>query len=146
MEMTYYTNMQYYCGCYLSDSQRNELIRQGWIPSDWSRDTFYKENKVPAYSSQIEHNKIKHIGTEPRECNYSVHNHQYITDYYEVKRSDFNQMEHKPTLTNVCRPLRLHNFDGFVEPTQKERKGEGWTETYQRDFHTTITKHFFIVD
>ena len=107
MEMTYYTNMQYYCGCWLSDSKRNELIRQGWIPSDWRRDTFYKENKVPAYSSQIEHNKIKHIGTEPKGCNYSVHNHQYDTDYYEVKRSDFNQMEHKPTLTNVCRPLRL---------------------------------------
>ena len=146
MEMTYYTNMRYYCGCWLSDSKRNELIRQGWIPSDWRRDTFYKENKVPAYSSQIAHNNIKHIGTEPRECNYSVHNHQYNTDYYEVKRSDFNQMEHKPTLTNVCRPLRLHNFDGIVELTQKERKGEGWTETYQRDFHTTITKHFFIVD
>ena len=146
MEMTYYTNMRYYCGCWLSDSKRNELIRQGWTPSDWSRDHFYKENKVPAYSSQIEHNKIKHIGTEPRGCNYSVHSHQYDTDYYEVKRSDFNQMEHKPTLTNVCRPLRLHNFDGIVEPTQKERKGEGWTETYQRDFHTTITKHFFIVD
>ena len=62
MEMTYYTNMQYYCGCWLSDSKRNELIRQGWIPSDWSRNHFYKENKVPAYSSQIEHNKIKHIG------------------------------------------------------------------------------------
>lgn len=146
MEMTYYTNMQYYCGCWLSVSKRNELIQQGWTPSEWSRDTFYKENKVPAYSSQIESNKIKHIGTEPRGCNHSVHNHQYDTDYYEVKRSDFNQMEHKPTLTNVCKPLRLHNFDGFVEPTQQERKGEGWTETYQRDFHTTITKHFFIVD
>lgn len=146
MEMTYYTNMQYYCGCWLSVSKRNELIQQGWTPSEWSRDTFYKKNKVPAYSSQIESNKIKHIGTEPRGCNHSVHNHQYDTDYYEVKRSDFNQMEHKPTLTNVCRPLRLHNFDGFVEPTQQERKGEGWTETYQRDFHTTITKHFFIVD
>lgn len=146
MEMTYYTNMQYYCGCWLSVSKRNELIQQGWTPSEWSRDTFYKKNKMPAYSSQIESNKIKHIGTEPRGCNHSVHNHQYNTDYYEVKRSDFNQMEHKPTLTNVCRPLRLHNFDGFVEPTQQERKGEGWTETYQRDFHTTITKHFFIVD
>ena len=146
MEMTYYTNIQYYCGCCLSDSKRNELIQQGWIPSDWSRDTFYKENKVPAYSLQIERNKIKHIGTEPIGCNYSVHSHQYDTDYYEVKRSDFNQMEHKPMLTNVCRPLRLHNFDGIVEPMQKERKGEGWTETYQRDFHTTITKHFFIVD
>ena len=146
MEMNYYTNMRYYCGCWLSDSKRNKLIQEGWTPSDWRRDTFYKENKVPAYSSQIEHNKIKHIGTEPKECNYSVHSHQYDTDYYEVKRSDFNQMEHKPTLTNVCRPLRLHNFDGIVESTQKERKGEGWTETYQRDFHTTITKHFFIVD
>ena len=146
MEMTYYTNMQYYCGCWLSVSKRNELIQQGWTPSEWSRDTFYKKNKVPAYSSQIESNKIKHIGTEPRGCNHSVHNHQYDTDYYEVKRSDFNQMEHKPTLTNVCKPLRLHNFDGFVEPTQQEHKGEGWTETYQRDFHTTITKHFFIVD
>ena len=55
-------------------------------------------------------------------------------------------MENKPKLTKICRPLRLHNFDGFVEHTQTERMGEGWTETYQRDFHTTITKHFFIVD
>ena len=55
-------------------------------------------------------------------------------------------MENKPKLTKICRPLRLHNFDGFVEHTQTERMGEGWTETYQRDFHTTITKHFFIAD
>lgn len=144
--MTYYINLSFYCVSYPTDKERNELKQQGWMPTKWCKDTYYKENKVPAYSSQIEHNKIKHIGTEPRECNYSVHSHQYDTDYYEVKRSDFNQMEHKPTLTNVCRPLRLHNFDGIVEPTQKERKGEGWTETYQRDFHTTITKHFFIVD
>ena len=43
-------------------------------------------------------------------------------------------------------PLRLCNFDGFTDVIQKKREGEGWTESYQRDFHTTITKHFFIVD
>lgn len=146
MEMSFYKNICFYCGCYLSETKRNKLKEQGWIPTSWSRNTFYKENKVPAYSSQIEQNKIQHIGTEPRGCNYSVHSHQYNTDYYEVKRSDFEKMANKPTLENICRPLRLHNFDGFVEPTQKERKGEGWTETFQRDFNTTITKHFFIVD
>lgn len=146
MEMTFYINESWYCGSYLSDAKRNELIQEGWQPSQYSRDHFVKRNKVPAYSSQIEHNRIKHIGTEPRGCNYSIHSHQYDTDYYEVKRSDFEKMENKPTLENVCRPLRLHNFDGFVEPIQTERRGEGWTETYQLDFHTTITKHFFIVD
>ena len=146
MEMSFYTDMNFYCGCWLSDAKRNELMQQGWKPSQWSRDHFYKENKVPAYSSQIETNKIKHIGTEPRGCNYSVHSHQYNTDYYEVKRSDFEKMEIKPEVKEVCRPLRLHNFDGFVEPTQTERRGKGWTESYQSDFHTTITKHFFIVD
>lgn len=144
--MTFYKDMSFYCGCYLSASKRNELIQAGWTPSQWSRDHFYKENKVPAYSSQIDQNKIRYIGTEPRYSNYSVHDHQYNTSYYEIKRSDFESMENKPILKNVCRPSRFQNFDGFVETIQKERKGEGWTESYQRDFHTTITKHFFIVD
>ena len=146
MEMSVYINETWYCGSYLSDAKRNELIQEGWQPSQYSRDHFVKRNKVPAYSSQIERGRIKHIGTEPMDCNYSIHSHKYDTDYYEVKRSDFEKMENKPKLEKVCRPLRLHNFDGFVEPTQKERRGEGWTETYQRDFHATITKHFFIAD
>lgn len=146
MEMTYYTNVSFYCGCYLSESKRNELIRQGWTPSNWSRDHFYKERKVPAYSSQIERSRIQHIGTEPRGCGYSVHNHQYNTDYYEVKKSDYEAMVNKPELVDVCRSLRLHNFDGFVETVQNERKGKGWQESYQLNFHTTITKIFFVVD
>lgn len=146
MEMNYYINLCFYCVSYPTDKERNELKQQGWMPTKWSKDTYYKENKVPAFSSQIEHNKIKHIGTEPIGCNYSVHDHQYVTDYYEVKKSDFDKMIYKPTLVKVHRPLRLHNFDGFVEPTQKELTEMGWTETFQKDFRTTITKHFFIVD
>lgn len=146
MAISYYTNKSFYCASYPTETQRKELMQDGWIPTAWNKDTFYKESKVASYSSQIDGHRIKHIGSEPVDGNYSVHNHQYITDYFEVKRSDFDQMAHKPTLSKVYRPLRLHNFDGFVEHTQTERMGEGWTETYQRDFHTTITKHFFIVD
>lgn len=42
MEMSVYINETWYCGSYLSDAKRNELIQEGWQPSQYSRDHFVK--------------------------------------------------------------------------------------------------------
>lgn len=145
--MKHYINKKFYYGSlWVSNEKKEELLKDGYKVCESCNDLFVKETNVPAYSSQLERNQIKYIGDEPRPVNYSIHNHQYETSYYEVKREDFERMEIKPEIEQVYRPLRLHNFDGFVEETQKERKGDGWVETYQRDFHTTITYKFFIID
>lgn len=143
--MENYINQNYRIVCsFEGEEVVKNLVKDGYKKCNYN--VYVKETEVPAYSSQIEREHIKYLGTEPHGCNYSIHDHQYDTRYYEVKREDFERMEVKPTLCNVCRPLRLHNFDGFTDVIQKERKGEGWTERYQCDYHTTITKHFFIVD
>ena len=143
--MENYINRHYHIVCsFEGDEVVKNLIKEGY--KECGYDVYVKETEVPAYSSQIERGHIKYLCKEPHGCNYSIHNHQYDISYYEVKREDFERMEVKPILYNVFMPLRLCNFDGFTDVIQKEREGEGWTESYQRDFHTTITKHFFIVD
>ena len=133
-------------GWWTSKKEKANLVKEGYKPSEYDPNLYILTTLVPAYSSQLERGQLRHIGTEPRGCGYSIHDHQYNTDYYEVSRADFECMAVKPELKDVVRPLRMHDFDGFVEPTQTERRGLGWTETFNLNYHTTITKHIFVAD
>lgn len=101
--------------------------------------TFVKKTETVRYSAQV---NPKNIGKEP---NYgqSVHEHRYETIYFTVSKDEFDAMEVKPQLTTVVRPARFHNFDGFVEQTQIEKKGMGWSEQ-DIDYHTTTTYVYFV--
>lgn len=124
---------------YASDIPK--LIEQGWEKVANTNNMFCKTEEKPAYSSQVKH---KYIGAEPS-TGGCVSSFQYHTYYYEVKRSDFEKMAVKPTLKKVVRSFRAHNFDGFVEITQRERIGKGWEEVSQTFYeHTTYV--YFVVD
>lgn len=126
-----------------SPEKKEKLIAEGYEGCKGCERTWVKTEYVPAYSTQVPH---RHIGNEPEPVGgQSVHSHRYYTRYYEVRRDDFDSMTFKPTLTKQHRPLRLHNFDGFVEVTQEERSGLGWSEVEQ-SYHQTTRYVYFVID
>lgn len=119
----------------------DSLVADGYSESEWNEQMYVKKEYNPAYSTQV---PIEYLGKEPN-FSQSIHNHRYETHYFEVHKNDFEKMAVKPTLSKQCRPARYHNFDGFVELIQEEKKGLGWLEQTS-DWHTTKTFVYFIVD
>lgn len=105
---------------------------------------FKKINKVPWYSSQIPKDEKECIGICMDDSPF------YKTGgdnfYYAISRESYERMEIKPKLTNVYMPLRLHNYDDFVEITLNERKGIGWVQTIQIDYYKYESYTFFVED
>lgn len=142
-QLSFYKNVEFVSVCY-NEKLKQDLIQQGFKPTKWSNNTYYKESQVPSYSKQLEHGEIKYLCEEPE--NYSCREHQYHTTYYQVKQSDFEKLTIKPTLEKVHIPLRLHNYDGIIDIIQQKRDGIGWEERYQKDYYNTYTYIFFVVD
>lgn len=132
-----------YLSSWDNQEKKDNLISCGYAECEGLTGTLVKIEHTPAYSSQVQH---RHIGNEPEPIGgQSVHSHRYYTEYYEVNRIDFDEMKFKPALTKQYRPLRIRNFDGFVEVTQEERIGLGWTEIEQ-SYHQTTKHVYFLID
>lgn len=132
-----------YLSSWDAPEKKDKLIADGYEKCEWCNATWVKIEYAPAYSTQVPN---RHIGSEPEPVGgQSVHSHRYYTHYYEVKRAHYDAMEFKPTLTKQHRPLRLHNFDGFVEVTQEEHSGLGWSEIEQ-SYDQTTRYVFFVTD
>lgn len=121
---------------------KDKFERKGYKTNDGR--LYKREIKVPLYSSQIPSSSLKYVGGEPDNGSaFFIRTDRY---YYAISRETYERMRIKPKLTDVYMPLRLHNYDGFVEVTQNGRKGIGWTETIRLHYHKSITKTYFVED
>lgn len=129
---------QYRSGMWTSQEKIAEWLKDGFEKVENS--TLYcKTTASPMYSSQV---KVESIGKEP-DYGQSVHEHRYYTFYYRVSKSDYAAMLVKPELTEQYRPYRYHNYDGFVECDQQEKRGLGWREV-ESNYHTTTNYVYFV--
>ena len=121
---------------------KDKFERMGYKTNDGR---LYKRGiKVPLYSSQIPSSLLKYVGGE---SHYGSVLYIGSDDYYyAISKETYERMKIKPNLTDVYMPIRLHNYDGFVEVTQNGRKGIGWTETIRLNYHKYITKTYFVED
>lgn len=126
---------------YIADHKK-KLELMGYKTNDGS--LYVREIKVPLYSSQIPSSSLKYLSGEPD--NGSVFSMRTDRYYYAISKETYERMKIKPNLTDVYMPIRLHNYDGFVEVTQNGRKGIGWTETIRLNYHKFITKTYFVED
>lgn len=126
---------------YIEDHKK-KLEQMGYKTNDGS--LYVREIKVPLYSSQIPSSSLKYLSGEPDNGSvFSIRTDRY---YYAISKETYERMKIKPNLTDVYMPLRLHNYDGFVEVTQNGRKGIGWTETIRLHFHKFVTETYFVED
>ena len=126
---------------YIEDHKK-KLEQMGYKTNDGS--LYVREIKVPLYSSQIQSSSLKYLSGEPDNGSvFSIRTDRY---YYAISKETYERMKIKPNLTDVYMPIRLHNYDGFVEVTQNGRKGIGWTETIRLNYHKYITKTYFVED
>lgn len=132
-------NVEYRSGHYCSKETIQRWIDDGFKPTSGDRKLYYKAYETVRYSAQV---RPKNLGKEP-DFGQRVHSHRYNTYYFSVSKEDFESMEIKPELTEQVRPVRHHNFDGFVEMIQEEKKGLGWREQ-DKDFHDTTTYIYFV--
>lgn len=131
--------LDYRFGDYCSKETIQEWISQGFKPTANNNDIYERKTENIRYSAQV---NPKNLGEEP---NYgqSVHAHRYFTYYFSVSKEDYESMEVKPELTEQVRPSRFHNFDGFVETIQTEKRGMGWSEQ-ERTYHDTTNYIYFV--
>lgn len=126
------------------NERRAELEKEGYRQyGDSCYNTFVKETEIDSYISQADPKEVTFLSEEPRGfCNDS---RTYQTRYYKISRETYDRMKVKPQLHEIVRPERLYNFDGFVETTQRSKRGLGWVEHYQSDFYTIKTNFYFVV-
>lgn len=95
-----------------------------------------KEYKLPAYSAHC----------NPKMFSKSKYNSEKSqTYYYNVNKVDFDNLEEKPTLHEVVRPMELTNFDWYApDVTANEKRGLGWEETYYDKWNVYHRNIYFI--
>lgn len=136
VELPHYENRKWVNLPWYPKHEIQRYLNEGYVKCEGSDSLYEKTEFAPMYRSQCPN--IKYLGDEPRNCSFSIHNPQTYTKYYAVPKSDYENMAVKPTLENVCRPARYHNFDGFVEPIQEELRGKGWEEWDVVNYHATF--------
>lgn len=117
---------------YISEWQKAEInnaLADGFQRCNWSNTHFVKTTELPMHSSQT---MPKFMGGEPDNGG------KYNTYYYIVTKEQFEAMAVKPQLSQMCRPIRLKNYDSVnADIIQNEKNGLGWEEE-----ESTFDKHY----
>lgn len=142
IELPAYENTRYVNLSYAGKERIERYIAEGW--EECNGDFYSKTELEPMYHAQCK--DIKSMGQEPRYANYSVHTHQTETYYFGVSKEEYEKMAVKPELTDQCRPVRFHNFDGFTEKIQEEVNCKGWEEIDEVHYHLTRRRIFFVLN
>lgn len=142
IELPAYENTRYINLSYASKDIIAKREAEGWEEGNGG---FYSKTELePMYYTQCK--DIKPMGQEPRYGDYSVHSHQTETYYFGVSEEEYEKMAVKPELSEQCKPVRFHNFDGFTEKIQEEVNCKGWVETDEVHYHLTRRRVFFVLN